>query len=87
MSGTAVVEESKIISSGCTVVVQGIGESEEECYTIVSAPDSAPLRGYLSERSPLACALMRRQAGESVRFRTPAGVREVRILSVAPSGR
>jgi len=86
MIGTVVVEDREVVTSGSTVVVMGIGETEEECYTIVSAPDAAPLRGYLSEKSPLACALMRHRAGESVRFRTPVGAREVRIVSVA-SGR
>jgi transcription elongation factor GreA len=83
MSGTAVVEDREVITSGSTVVVMGIGETEEERYTIVAPPEAAPLRGYLSEKSPLARALMDHQAGENVRFRTPAGAREVRIVSVA----
>jgi transcription elongation factor GreB len=55
---------------------------EEETYQIVGIDEADPGQGRISSASPLARAILTRQAGQKVRFQSPAGERELTILSV-----
>ena len=55
----------------------------ENTYQIVGVDETDSARGRISWVSPLARALLRSRAGDSVRFQSPAGWREVEVLSVA----
>jgi transcription elongation GreA/GreB family factor len=57
-------------------------KGEEERYQIVGAEEADPEEARISSASPLARALLTRRAGEKVRFKIPAGQRELTILSV-----
>jgi transcription elongation factor GreB len=58
------------------------GEGTEETYQIVGVEEADPDEGRISSAAPLARALMAKRTGEKVRFRIPAGQRELTILSV-----
>jgi transcription elongation factor GreB len=55
----------------------------ENTYQIVGVDETDFARGRISWVSPLARALLKSRAGDSVRFQSPAGWREVEVISVA----
>lgn len=68
------------VGVGDTVKIQM--EGKELAYTIVGPNEADPVRGKISNESPLGMALMEKRSGELVSMRTPSGVRQVKILSV-----
>ena len=59
------------------------GEGNENTYTIVGVDEADAACGRISWVSPLARALIKARAGDSVRFQSPLGVRELDIVDVA----
>lgn len=70
------------ITLGRTVQFKELPDGFEEEYKIVGAAEADPFEGKISNESPIAKALMGRQAGEQVTIETPGGQMEVEILSV-----
>jgi len=54
----------------------------ENSYTIVGVDEADASRGRISWVSPLARALIKARSGDSVRFQSPLGWREIDILDV-----
>lgn len=54
----------------------------ESTYQIVGVDETDFARGRISWVSPLARALLKSRAGDTVRFQSPAGWREVEVLCV-----
>jgi transcription elongation factor GreB len=73
------------IAFGATVAVRH-GNGAEAAYQIVGVEEADPERGSISWISPLARALLLRRAGDTVRFRSPAGDEELAIMTVRYSG-
>ena len=73
------------IAFGATVTVRH-GNGAEAAYQIVGVEEADPERGSISWISPLARALLLRRAGDTVRFRSPAGDEELAIMTVRYSG-
>ena len=69
------------IRFGATVAVRD-SSGEESCYRIVGVDETDIDRGWISWLSPLAKALLNARVGDRVRFRLPAGERELEILRV-----
>src|SRR5262249_54432657 len=69
------------VAFGATIAVRH-GNGEEAAYRIVGIEEVAPEHGSISWISPMARALLYRRAGDTVRFRSPAGEEELTILSV-----
>lgn len=57
-------------------------EGSENTYTIVGVDETDLGRGRISWVSPLARALIKAREGDSVRFQSPAGIREIDIVVV-----
>jgi transcription elongation factor GreB len=57
-------------------------DGNENTYTIVGVDEADVARGRISWISPLARALIKARAGESVRFQSPLGLREIDIVDV-----
>lgn len=55
---------------------------EENTYMIVGVDEADVTRGRISWVSPLARALIKSREGDTVRFQSPVGVRELDILEV-----
>ena len=66
---------------GATVVLCD-EQGEEQVYQIVGIDETDFARGRISWVSPLARALIRAREGDQVRFQSPAGWREVEVVSV-----
>ncbi len=57
-------------------------DGQESTYTIVGVDEADVLRGRISWISPLARALIKNREGDSIRFQSPVGVREIDIIGV-----
>ncbi|MGB4062985.1 MAG: transcription elongation factor GreB [Azonexus sp.] len=55
----------------------------ENTYTIVGVDETDVAQGRISWISPLARALIKSREGDSIRFQSPVGVREIEILEVS----
>lgn len=66
---------------GATVVYQNAA-AESQTVTIVGLDELDPSNGKISWLSPVAQALLKAHEGDSVAFDSPAGIEELRILSV-----
>ncbi len=67
---------------GATVTLDD-GSGEERTYRIVGVDETDPARGHISWISPLARALLKAREGDTVRFQSPAGWRELEIIAVS----
>lgn len=67
---------------GATVTIAD-ESGEEQVYQIVGIDETDFARGRISWVSPLARALIRARAADVVRFQSPAGLREIEVVSVA----
>ena len=54
----------------------------ENTYTIVGVDEADVARGRISWISPLARALIKSREGDTVRFQSPVGIREIDIVEV-----
>ena len=66
---------------GASVTVADV-DGVENTYTIVGVDETDAARGYISWISPLARAVIKSREGDSVRFQSPLGVREIDIVAV-----
>ncbi|MBP5987742.1 MAG: transcription elongation factor GreB [Azonexus sp.] len=66
---------------GATVTLAD-ADGVENTYTIVGVDEANVSIGRISWVSPLARALIKARAGDSIRFQSPLGIREIDILDV-----
>lgn len=66
---------------GATVTVLD-DQGNEATYSIVGLDETDPGRGRISWISPLARALLKAEVGDTVRFQSPGGLRELEIVDV-----
>ncbi len=66
---------------GATVTIAD-AEGAENVYTIVGIDEADASRGRISWISPLARALIKAREGDSIRFQSPVGIREIDIVEV-----
>jgi len=70
------------VSFGATVSLLNVATDEEVTYRIVGADEADLDQGSISITSPLARALIGREAGDEVKVRMPAGERVYEVISV-----
>lgn len=70
---------------GATVTVSYADSAEELSYRIVGIDEADPGSGKISWISPLARALIKAREGDTVKFQSPAGMREIEIIEVSYS--
>ena len=70
------------IKFGATVKLVDEDTDEEKTYQIVGEPEADIERNLLNIKSPLARALIGKEEGDSIEFRTPGGEKGYEILSV-----
>jgi transcription elongation factor GreA len=71
------------VQHGSTVGVTDLGKGSTQTFKIVSPNDANPKEGLISTTSPVAQALIGGRVGDEVQLPIPAGVRRLRIDSVA----
>lgn len=57
-------------------------DGQQNTYTIVGVDEADVTRGRISWISPLARSLIKNREGDSIRFQSPVGIREIDILEV-----
>ena len=67
------------IGSGVKVESKPNGVKE---FVIVGAAESDPMKGFISNESPLGSAFLGRKKGDKIEIQTPKGVVEYKILEV-----
>jgi transcription elongation factor GreB len=77
----AAQENSDCVYFGATVSVMD-QNGDEFTYSIVGLDEAEPGRGRISWVSPLARALIKARLGDSVRFQSPGGPRELEIVAI-----
>lgn len=75
------INHDKIVF-GATVKLDDIDSGEEKCYQIVGTSESDIKSGKISIESPIARALIGKEVGDTVKVKTPKGVREFEILDI-----
>lgn len=67
------------IAYGSTVVLYDLDKDEKLTYQLVTSEESAPDEGKISTVSPIGQALMGRKEGDTVKVKTPTGMRNFEI--------
>jgi transcription elongation factor GreA len=70
------------IQIGAKVVIQMEGRKDKEEYTIVGAAEADPIKGKISNESPLGKALINKKEGDKVQVDAPVGAFAVKVLKV-----
>ena len=81
MINLAKIPRDKVAFGSRVVLYDRHKESEVE-YKLVTTEESDVARGLISTTSPIGRGLMGKQAGDTVRIQTPAGVKEFEILKL-----
>lgn len=68
---------------GATVKLADIDTDEEKCYKIVGTSEADLNHGKISIESPIARALIGKGEGDTVKVKTPKGMRELEILEIS----
>ena len=84
-----ILENAVIITSTNGSGVINVGSSVKaeskngvQTFVIVGAAESDPVKGFISNESPLGAAFLGHKKGDKVEVKTPKGVTEYKILEV-----
>ena len=72
-----------LIQVGSKVTIQEEGRTEKESFVIVGAAEANPVKGLISNESPLGRALIGHRKGETVCVEAPDGSFDVKIVNIA----
>lgn len=75
------IDTSKV-SMGCYVKLFDKDFNEEVEYKIVGSAESNPLKGLISNESPVGLALMNASVGQTVTVQTPMGETKLKVLAI-----
>lgn len=74
--------EHQTVTVGATVTIVELPGDEAETYTIVGIAEADPFKNKISDRSPLAQALLGKERGDTVRVNLPTGQMPVKIIAI-----
>ncbi len=80
------IDESSIsvdtVGLGSIVRIKDVELNMEFVYTVVGSAEADPVKGYISNVSPVGNALLGRKSGETIEVETPGGMVEYQIISI-----
>lgn len=86
ISRAEVIDTSKLnghrVAFGAWVTLEDVDNESEVTYRIVGADESDLDKGTISVTSPIARAMINREAGDEVRVKAPGGLRTYEIVSI-----
>ena len=86
IDNAVVVSESEIntdnVSVGTTVKYVNVATGKESEYGIVGADEADPLKGLISNESPIGMALLGHKVGDTVEVEIPKGFLTLRIVDI-----
>lgn len=71
-----------VVNLGSTVVAYDCDMEEEVEYSIVGTNEADPMKGKISDRSPIGSAMVGKTVGDEVSVNTPGGEIKFKILKV-----
>lgn len=74
-------KSSDSVSIGCRVKVESDGK--EKVLTIVGSTEADPLKGLISNESPLGMAFLGKKVGESAEVKVPAGTKTYVVKEIS----
>lgn len=81
-----IIDESEIkadiVNLGSTVLVYDYDMEEEIEYSIVGTNESDPMKGRISDRSPIGSSMIGKKAGDEFIVETPGGELKFKIIKV-----
>ena len=78
----AAAHTGRSVVMGSRITVREVGEEDTESFQIVGSQEADPIRGRISDESPLGRSLMGHVKGDKVTFEAPVGVLHYEIISV-----
>lgn len=72
-----------VVSLGSKVKVKDVSDGEEEEYSIVGSTEADPVKGKISDESPVGNALLGHKIGETVTVEAPMGKIEYEIINIS----
>jgi len=86
LKNAEVIDEDEVdlsfISIGCKVLLYDLEFEEEVDYQIVGSTEADPLRGKMSNESPVGSKLIGAKTGDVVEVTTPAGLVKFKVLKI-----
>ena len=86
IDNAVVVSENEIntdsVSVGTTVKYLNVNTGKESEYGIVGADEADPLKGLISNESPIGMALLGHKVGETIEVEIPKGFLSLRIVDI-----
>ncbi len=73
---------SGVVGIGSIVSVVERGDREDEEYQIVGSAEADPIKGRISNESPVGRALLGKRVGDEVQVKIPDGVRHLKITQI-----
>src|SRR5436190_18938257 len=67
------------VAYGSTVILYDLDKDEKVTYRLVTSEESDPEGGMISTVSPIGQALMGKEEGDSIKVKTPTGIRNFEI--------
>jgi transcription elongation factor GreB len=67
---------------GATVTICDVDGDEEQTWQIVGVDEADASAGRISWIAPLSRALLKAREGDTVRFQSPAGLREIEVVEI-----
>ena len=72
-----------IVSIGAKITVKDVEDGEISDYLIVGSTEADPMKGKISDESPLGTALLGHKIGETVTVEAPMGKLEYEIVNIS----
>lgn len=71
-----------IVNLGNKVKIYDTEFEEEDIYTIVGSAEADPMKGKISNESPIGRALLGHKAGDDIPVETPDGIITIKLLEI-----
>ena len=72
-----------VVSVGAKITVKDLEDGEVSDYLIVGSTEADPMKGKISDESPLGTALLGHKIGETVTVEAPIGKIEYEIINIS----
>ncbi|MCL2024777.1 MAG: transcription elongation factor GreA [Coriobacteriia bacterium] len=72
----------KTVKIGTTVTFTDTGTRKQQTFDIVASANANPMKGLMSDESPIGAGLLGKKEGDKVELKTPAGIMTVKINKV-----
>ena len=75
--------DTSVVSLGSSVKILNLDMNAEFMYDLVGSNESDPMKGKISDQSPIGAALIGKRAGDTVSVDVPNGTVNMKVLQVS----